>query len=254
MLSINTKKHLQKLQQKKYRTEYGEFIIEGVKGVEEALRCGQTIQCILVEQKKAREPGAENLLTVARKKGIETYEISEAEASSLKTTDVFPGILAVVKIEKVASLNQFDLTQPIIALDRLNDPGNLGTIIRTADWFGVPQIILSEDSVEPFNPKVARSTMGSIFRTKLFESTNIVQDIEFLKNKGYTVVSLGMAGKNIDSLRPAPKTVYLFGSESHGIRPELEKISQAVYTIPGRGGAESLNVGVAAGILLSKFF
>ena len=141
---------------------------------------------------------------------------------------------------------------PIIFLDNVKDPGNLGTIIRTADWFGLKHIILSEDTVDPYNEKVVRSTMGSFFHVNILESTNSVRLLNSLRQKSYMLVSLDIKGELFDTLQPIAKTVYLFGSESHGIRSELAALIEKRYTIPGKGKAESLNVAVAAGIVMSK--
>ncbi|MFZ2978574.1 MAG: RNA methyltransferase, partial [Candidatus Magasanikiibacteriota bacterium] len=167
----------------------------------------------------------------------------------IKTTDTFPGVLAIVEQSEV-ELN--DLTGNIICLDGVKDPGNLGTIIRTADWFGIKNIILAEDCVDPYNPKVVRSTMGSIFRVNIFESEGIVRDLSYLQEDGYKLNGLVMNGVNLDKLKPGNKEIYVLGSESHGIRPEVEKILDKKYTISGSGSAESLNVAVACGILLSR--
>ena len=173
------------------------------------------------------------------------------DVDKIKTTDTFPGVLAIVAQPDVLIDELLDGT-PIICLDGLKDPGNLGTIIRTADWFGVKNIILSEDAVDPYNDKVVRSTMGSIFRVNIFESEGLVRTIENLKKRGYKIVSLEMEGKDVNTMEinRDKEMVFVFGSESHGVRPELEKLVDKRYTIPGKGSAESLNVAVACGIVL----
>ena len=113
-------------------------------------------------------------------------------------------------------------------------------------------ILLSEGSVDPYSDKVVRSTMGSIFHTKIFKAQNITQAIETLKKKGYNVYTLSMEGDSLDKLKTNQKSVYIFGSESHGVSKELLNLSDKTYTIPGKGKAESLNVAVATTIVLSK--
>ena len=157
----------------------------------------------------------------------------------------------MVKIPQF-SADKFTSNKPIIILDKVSDPGNLGTIIRTADWFGVQNIILSEDSVDLYSPKVVRSTMGSIFHVKTIESTNIVQSIAGLKKKGYNIVALDIKGDSVANFESIPKTAYIFGSESHGIRNTLLDLADKKITISGAGKAESLNVAVSAGILMSQ--
>lgn len=249
MFGVNEKKRIIKLHQKKYREEFQEFLVEGVKGVEEALMTQATVTAIIVEGGRESEPDVSTCIRLAEEKGIRVHSMVDKDIKELKTTETFPGIIAVVGMKHVTR-SHLDLERPIVLLDQVNDPGNLGSIIRTADWFGIQQMILSEGSVDPYNPKVVRSTMGSIFRMKILESTQSVQDIDFLIQNGYTVVSLGMSGESVKKLTPSPKTVYVFGSESHGIRKEVLHMSQRVCTIPGSGHAESLNVGVAVGIVL----
>jgi len=249
MLSQKSLKHLNKLEQKKFRQEEGGFIVEGVKGVKEALLTKANVVLLVIEKTKENEPDFSELIKLATKNHILIEYCNEKEAKKIKTTETFPGVLAVVKQVKVG-LN--DLAGTIICLDGVKDPGNLGTIIRTADWFGVKSIILSEDCVDLYNPKVVRSTMGSIFHLNILESTNFVQDLKKLKKNGYQLNGLVMDGENLNKIKTSNKNVYIFGSESHGIRPEVEKILDNKYTIPGNGQAESLNVAVACGILLSK--
>ncbi|MFA6426848.1 MAG: RNA methyltransferase [Candidatus Magasanikbacteria bacterium] len=250
MLSHKIIKHLNQLQQKKYRREFKEFVVEGIKGVEEALTADAEVILAVVEGIRRDEEDIQKIIKLLNIKSIPIEFCGRKEVDEIKTTDTFPGMLIVI------SQPEFyleDLVEgPIICLDGVKDPGNLGTIIRTADWFGVKNILLSEDSVDPYNEKVVRSTMGSIFHLNIFESDHLVNSIVKLKNDfGYKVKALDTKGKNIDTLKPVKKTVYLFGSESHGIRSELDELVDERYTIPGGGEAESLNVAVSAGILMS---
>lgn len=234
--SIKTK--IIKLHQKKYRDAFGMFLVEGKKGVEEAIAAKSHIEHIIFEEGRDVEVTIPNHTPVSY--------VSPKDANKIKTTETFPGVMAIVHKHP----SQEFVEGPVICLDRINDPGNLGTIIRTADWFGVTQILLSEGSVDPYNPKVVRATMGSFFRTNIQESTTIIADLETLQEKGYSLVSLDMHGAPLSELPKSDKTVYIFGSESHGVHPELRERSNA-YTIPGKGHAESLNVAMAAGIVLS---
>jgi len=140
----------------------------------------------------------------------------------------------------------------ILLLDRVNDPGNLGTIIRTADWFDIHDIILSEGSVDPYNEKVVRSTMGSIFRTHMYQSEYLVETVEFLKKNGYSIAVLDLEGEDISELPKKGKLALLFGSESHGISDQLLALADASYTISGKGNAESLNLAMSVGITLHQ--
>ncbi len=241
-----TNKDIAKLKQKKYREELGAFFVEGVKGVMEALRSGAPVQEIIFEQGRDEE-GFYNIRSLAAKQNVPFKDESAATISKIQTTETFPGVLAVCGIKKLA-VSDIKNDQPVVVLDRINDPGNLGTIIRTADWFGVKNIFLTPDCVDLYNPKVVRSSMGSLFHVRVYESTNVVTDLEAFKTAGYARVGFSLNGKPIQKLKPAAKTLYIFGSESHGIAPELADGAE-LYTIPG-GGAESLNVAVSVGIAL----
>ena len=251
MLSKKIVQHINQLQQKKVRNEDREFLIEGVKGVSEALNSTLEVILLVIEGNRRDEPEFLNLIKKAEKNGVLVEFCGRGDIKDIKTTDTFPGVLAIV--------NQPDFTiqdltdDKIICLDGIKDPGNLGTIIRTADWFGIKNILLSEDCVDVYNPKVVRSTMGSIFRMKIMESNNLVSDLIYLKkNNQYKIFSLTMNGKNINTIKFNNKSIFVIGSESHGVRSEVEKISDAQYTISGKGEVESLNAAIAAGILMSK--
>lgn len=252
MITKETVKHLKQLQEKKYRREFEEFTVEGVKGVKEALSSEMEVVLIIIDGKLREEPEMVEIINLAEEHEAVVEFCGRLDIDNIKTTETFPGVMAVVDRPDFGSEDLIN-DSPIIALDSLKDPGNLGTIIRTADWFGIKNIILSEDTVEPYNPKVVRSTMGSLFKVKIFESTNIVHTITQLKTKeGYAVVALDMNGQNLDKLKHSQKTIYIFGSESHGVSQKLDNLITERYTIPGKGNAESLNVAVAAGILMSK--
>ncbi len=247
MLTENIRKHLKKLTQKKYRREFGEFVIEGIKGVEEAMNSGLKIKMVILEEDKR----SEIIMPLFVDAGPEVLYANKNDIKEIKTTETFPGILAVVTMPQI-TLQDFDFARPILCLDGVKDPGNLGTIIRTADWFGIKNILLSEDCVDPYNEKVVRSTMGSIFRAHILESDNILKDVIELKKENYDVVGLQMEGDNALQTEFSTKSIFVFGSESHGISQALQKFLDKSCTIPKIGEAESLNVGIAVGIVLSQ--
>lgn len=246
-------KHIKKLHQKKYRREYGEYLIEGVKGIEEAFEALAPIVSLVVDGIRRDEKDIAAVIAVAEKKEIPIEYCGRKDIGDIKTTDTFAGILAIVAMAE-HDVDDLDLDAPIVCLNRVSDPGNLGTIIRTADWFGIQNILLSEGSVDPYNEKVVRSTMGSLFHATIAESESIRETLAWLqKEHGYQLVGLNMNGTSLAGLeKQQKKTVYVFGSESHGIEKDIEKMLDARYTIPGSGEAESLNVAIAAGIVLSR--
>jgi len=252
MLEKSIIKHITKLHQKKYRKETGEFLIEGIKGVEEAINSGAKVILIIIEGTRRDEKSMDKLIQLADTNSVQIEYCGRSDIGDIKSTSTFPGVLAVIEEKYVELEDLLGTKESVVALDRISDPGNLGTVIRTCDWFGIKNILLSEGCVDPHNEKVVRSTMGSIFRENVYVSTNIIQDLEVFKKQGYKIVTLDMEGKDIEKLKHTDKTIYVFGNESHGISTELKKMVDEVYTIPGKGVAESLNLGVSVGITLSK--
>ncbi len=254
MLTLATIKHINELQQKKHRAAAHEFIVEGVKGVQEALENDAEVLLVVVDGNIRDEADMGALIELAEEHEAQVEFCGRKDIGQIKTTDTFPGVLAIVSSPDIG-LDQI-VDGPIVALDGVKDPGNLGTIIRTADWFGIQNFLLAEDTVDPYNPKVVRSTMGSMFRAHIFESQSLATSLTTLKEKyGYRVVSLEMTGEPLPEKllkKGSDKVIFLFGSESHGVRPGLEKLIDTRYTIPGRGQAESLNVAIAAAIVMSR--
>lgn len=249
MLQNSIKQHIIKLHQKKYRTEYGEFLLEGIKGVEEAFAADAPVVLLIVEGNRRDEPEFDALIAAAEERDIDVVFCGRNDIGEIKTTDTYPGVTAIIEQPVVDPDDLMDGT-PVLAFDGITDPGNLGTIIRTADWFGVRHILLGEGSVDPYNEKVVRSTMGSIFRTNIVKVDTLAASLDIFAENGYYLASFEMDGTDYRDLPKRDNIVYIFGSESHGIRPEIADLTQPYY-IPGQGAAESLNVAMAAGIVMS---
>ncbi len=229
-------KDIQSLYQKKYRDEQKCFVAEGTKLAAELLTTSGIIQHIyatkewLSKQKSISGPFKE-------------ISVSELERiSNLKTPNEVL-IVAKQKEHKSSPILTGNLT---LMLDGIQDPGNLGTIIRTADWFGINQIICSSDSADLYNPKVVQSTMGSILRVNCW-----YQDLTNVQFDQLPVYGALLVGTDIYATSKPTEGVIVIGNESKGIRePLLSKITQPI-TILNTGEAESLNAAVAAGIILS---
>jgi TrmH family RNA methyltransferase len=241
MISTNQKKFVSSLKQKKFRTERGLFIVEGVKLVQELLRSNYQISAIYATKSwmdNHQEVDSANILEVSEK---ELQRIS-----SLKTPNE---VLAVVE-QKAPQLIEVS-SQLNIAIDKIQDPGNLGTIIRTADWFGIQNIICSEDSVDLYNPKVLQATMGSFFRMNI-----VYTDLAkfFTKHKELTVYGALLDGENVYQKElNSTGAVLLMGNESKGISEGLIPFVTEKVLIPNFGKAESLNVATATAVLCSEF-
>jgi TrmH family RNA methyltransferase len=238
MISINQKKFVNSLKQKKVRTERSLFIVEGVKLLNELLQSDYEVSSIFATAN-----------WMEQNSGIECSEVSEKELQSISSLTTPNEVLAVVQ-QKDPQLIDVS-TQLNIVLDKIQDPGNFGTIIRTADWFGIPNIICSEDSVDLYNPKVLQATMGSFFRINIVY-TDLVQF--FSKNAALTVYGALLDGDNIYQKKLNSKgAVLLMGNESKGISDALRPFITEKVLIPNFGKAESLNVATATAVLCSEF-
>ena len=241
MLSKSKVKYIQSLGQKKFRQEEGVFIAEGPKLVLELLL---SVPGNIVEVFAVKEWVVEHQKQLVSFTCTEVPEQELEKISQLATPNM---VLALVKnIEPV--MPKEVKGQVVLALDGIQDPGNLGTIIRIADWFGITQIMCSEDSADVFNPKVVQSTMGSIARVRV-SYTSLVEWLSGLDD--VTIYATVLEGQDVTTMKKISSGVLLIGNESKGISPEILKLANATVTIPRKGGAESLNAAVATGIVLS---
>ena len=242
MLSKTVVKYIQSLAYKKVRDEQGVFIAEGEKVVAEFLQSGK-LQCkTILGLQKWLDKNKALLKNISAENKIEINE-SELERISLLQTPNKVVAVFYKKEDEPADLNN-NLS---LMLDEIQDPGNLGTIIRTADWFGIKNIICSIGCVDCYNSKVVQATMGSLSKVNI-----IYTDIErFIKNNsGIKIYAAALSGKDVASFK-IKEGIILIGNESKGISEKLLKISAEKITIPGQGKAESLNAAVACGIILS---
>ncbi|MFM2376872.1 MAG: rRNA (guanosine-2-O-)-methyltransferase RlmB [Bacteroidota bacterium] len=236
------------LQLKKIRYEHGLYIAEGVKMCREALDSDYPVAAVVVRAG----------VTIPADLAVQPQLLYEASVEDFQqiTTQVNPeGILTVLRIPEAPLFQASCPTDllpggPAFILAALQDPGNLGTIIRTSDWFGMPSLILGPGTVDPFNPKVTRSSMGSLFRTQL----HLFSDLEsWLTVHAELVWCADMEGEPIDQVDLSARPYVLLGNEALGVPPEIARI-QGLHkvTIPRIGKAESLNAASAAAIFAWK--
>ena len=233
----NDFKLINSLRQKKYRQLNGLFIAEGVKVVKELLNSS-----IKAEKIFATEDFSENT------SGNEIL-ISDKDLKKISVLKTPNKVLGIFNIPKQSEINYSDFT---VALDKINDPGNLGTIIRLCDWFGVKQLICSNDTVDCYNQKVVQSTMGSITRVNIVY-TNLK---EFINKTTVPTYIADMNGLNIYETSLPKEAVLIMGNEANGISKEISEMVANRLTIPRFGNVqktESLNVATATSILLSEF-
>jgi TrmH family RNA methyltransferase len=242
MLSKSQISFLKSLQQKKNRKTHGLFLVEGIKSVAEFINSDHQIETIY----HTPALGAK-LLNLSRKINIQETSANNLEKFSSLTTA--PDVIALVKIPADTHLQTPKLQQSFsLVLDSIQDPGNLGTIIRTADWFGIKNIICSEDTVDAYNPKVVQATMGSLAHINLY----YLNLSHFIKQCNIPVFGALLAGNNIYSTDFGDEGLIILGNEGNGITPEIQQLVQKKITIPQAGNAESLNVAIAAAVFCSE--
>ena len=262
MLVKSQVKYIQSLGQKKFRDEEGVFIVEGPKMVRELLDAPNTelrqlyatsplvaeLATLLAESRPTRVPpkSASHPSPFSTKAAPLITELKEGELeriSSLSTPNQVLAVFAKPSFPAPIYTNTVSLL-----LDGVQDPGNLGTIVRTADWFGLRQVVCSRDSADIYNSKAIQSTMGSISRVQV-----LYEEPEELIRRfpGLPVYAAVLEGNNLYGMGPAREGFIVIGNESRGIRPELQQLATHRVTIPRKGAAESLNAAVATGIILS---
>lgn len=230
--------------------------MEGWRLCYEALKSDCQIKSVLINEDFHHHPAYPTMQKLFGKKGIEPKLLKNKDLKKIAQTATPQGIVLVGGLPAVPR-DFIDLIQKmnrILLLQSIRDPGNLGTIIRTADWFGFQPILTSQDSADIFNPKSVRASMGSIFRIPCFEIENIDKTIEALKKHKFFIIGTSpRAGIPFDELKIAGSVALFLGGEAEGISQQLmDKVDQVV-NIPAKGAAESLNVAVAAGILMNHF-
>lgn len=240
MVSKNQFKLISRLKKKKYRSEYQLFLVEGIKVVEEFVQSDFKPHLIFCTKEYNNTLPINNLLV-----------ISDKELKSMSEFSTPNQILGVFEIPKDNDIKTDGLT---LVLDGINDPGNLGTIIRMCDWFGVEQIICSPDTVDCYNSKVVQASMGSLSRVTIIY-TNI---ISFLKRETRPIFGALLEGENVYQKKLTKESVLVLGNEANGISKEVQKLITSKITIPQFGEIKirrtnSLNVATATAILLSEF-
>jgi len=225
-------KKVAKLHQKKFRNEFNLFIIEGEKAVDEALFAGIEIENIFT------------LSGTTLKNHPKEVVVSEAVMKKISTTQSPPPVLAVAKIPPKKPFNY----NKIALFENIKDPGNLGTIIRSATAFNIDAIVLFGDSIDPYNPKVIRSAAGNFFKVPIFKVDSLTSF------KTYTKIATVVEGGQTTLSSLPEKLIVMFGSEAEGLSSELVGLADEKYTLPTSNRAESLNLSVAASIVFYQMF
>ena len=248
--SINDLKILRSLFLKKNRYANRLFVLEGYLLIKEAMNSGYPLENIFITQQSVDTNHGRDLLSLCNNLNVAVKSIDQKVLHQISDTKNNQGILAVCKMRDDAEV--FD--KHILILYEISDPGNMGTLLRTAVWFGIRTVIISEKSADPYNPKVVRSAMGAHFFLEI--KTNVSTEIfKKLKLQNYTIAGAIMDGEPMsDSFNSIPaKWALVLGNEAHGFPDSVQKQFDKSITIQGIGEIDSLNVAVAGGILLHHF-
>ena len=234
-------KHARSLQQKKFRDESGEFLVQGPKVVGELLASGWPVTALLASAAVA-----------ARAQFAKADVVPEHELERIGTLESGNELIAIARKPELPGITDLEQDELLLALDGITDPGNLGTVLRIADWFGIRRVWCSAGSVDPYNPKCVQASMGAIFRVQV-QPVNLAGLLLQQAEQGAVIYMASMEGGSVFAEHLAPKAVLVMGSESHGISPEVRKLKGTLISIPGKGGSESLNVAMATSALCMEF-
>ena len=248
MISKNKIKLLRSLQLKKNRLTSKLTIIEGLRIIDEAINLNTEITQIYYVSKFFEKN--KSLLTKIDLNGIPHDTIELKDLKEIADTNNPQGIIAVVNIKKYLDSKLTNTNENYVILDKISDPGNLGTILRTCAWYGINQIVLMPETVDPFNLKCLRSGMGAHFSFKYINYSDYDKIISFFEKNNYNILCSNLNGSDVSKISVKGKWALVLGSEAHGINFLFEKFNN--ITISKKGSIDSLNVSVATGILLDR--
>ena len=254
-LSKRLRQHVRQLKRSRYRGEHGQLLLEGARLVQDSIDSVEILFAVLDSDQI--ESRVEIVDRMARK-NIPIHILSHKEFSVLSGTEQSQGVLAVARwtpAEALTLLNAADGGQCISLVAGVADPGNVGTMIRTCDWFGASSLLLSTDSVDPTNSKVVRATMGSLFHISVAVYSVFEEITSIARGRGFRVIGTsGLEGKELADAPLPARTLFIFGSEAHGLSTAQANACDDMVHIPGNGRAESLNLAIAHSIVLYHFF
>ncbi|MCE2571325.1 RNA methyltransferase [Motilimonas eburnea] len=242
MITKNQLKLINSLAQKKYRKQHGLFLVQGEKNVVELFRSDYELHQVFATEAFVSQHQGE----LRAKHVVITTPDALAKAGTFSSNN---SALALVKVPSQSDIDVDTANKLLLALDGVSDPGNLGTLIRLADWYGITDIVVSQDSADFYNPKVISATMGSFCRVRLHR----LDLAAFLNQQTCPIYGAFLEGENIHQAKLAQSGIIVLGSESHGIRGAVADSINHKITIPNFGQAESLNVAMAGAIILDNF-
>ena len=246
------------LQIKKYRLKKRQYVIEGYTLIKEAFDNNADFNFVLYSKRILEKSNYAALMNSMVQTGVLIFWASDNEMKKLSGFETSDGILAVMNMPKNDEEFIGDKTNNniIVCLENISDPGNMGTIIRTCDWFGVKTVICAPNCVDIYNPKALRGTMGSIFHLRVIVGDYFENTLESLKRNNYYIVGTSLQTNisvlDVKKTKKLNNLAIILGNETHGISKNIEKVCDFLVRIEKFGKAESLNVGVACGIILNQ--
>ncbi len=249
----NARKVLALIRNRKARERERQFVIEGIRLVEEALLSDAPIEQLIFDRDTLKVDG--RLQRFRREAVFRDISVQQTDRRAIRNMGEHQnpeGVLGVVRFLARKREEALDASGPLVLFDRLRDPNNLGLVLRTAEAAGAAGIFLSPGSVELYNSKVVRASRGSIFRLPVFRNEDLTTLIRDLRQRGVNVLSTQLEGTPFYKIKQKGRVAFLFGNETFGVDPDLRNRVHQAISIPMVEGANSLNVAVAAGILLFK--
>lgn len=248
----NIVKYVRGLREKRNRDREGCFIVEGAKSVYEAVSAGAEIRKILIAERGQKHPLLKEIMTSLSNEA-EIVRVTDEVMEFMSETESPQGIIAIVSIPQT-HLSGLTVNESwsLVVIDGVQDPGNVGTIIRSADAFGVGAVILTKGCADIFNSKTLRSTMGSVFHLPVIQDVSQEDLVKFLKEKSFFIAATTLEERSqflpeVEFIRPL---ALVFGNEGRGVSPEISSQADVLVKVPMFGSAESLNVAVTSGIVL----
>lgn len=238
---------LVRFDRRRVRDDASSLVVEGVRSVESAVEAGARLRALFVTEEAL---AADRVAALADRAGVRPVVVGARELARVSETETSQGVVAVAAMPPeppLASLRR------VVVLDGVQDPGNVGTLVRTAAWFGLDAVVCGPGTADVFAPKVVRSAMGGLWDVGLVRTRDIGATLDALRELGLRLVGADLGGEDAATWQPDGPTALVLGSEAHGLSPETHARLDARVTLPGRPhrqGAESLNVAVAGGVLM----
>ncbi|MFQ5569631.1 MAG: TrmH family RNA methyltransferase [Rhodothermales bacterium] len=251
-LTARRRKEIASLARKKHRERLGQMLIEGVRSVEAAVAAGAPLVDLVVTEAAWEDARVQALVNAVE---VPVYVVPGQDVARLSDVQANQGLLAVARPRRLAEA-QLATLHTILALDGVQDPGNVGTLIRTAAWFGTDAVLAGPGTADVFNPKVVRAAMGGLWDVHMAQTGDLGACLAGLQQHGFACYGADLQGTPVAAWAPRRPSVLVLGSEAHGLSPDVRAHLDERVAVTGasrRVGTESLNVAVAAGILVYQW-